>query len=142
MLAHTDLSADQAIWLNKYVRQSWYYENGKVKVEGNVTVTDKSMRQLPFEFAPVLGVFKCKGCQSLVSLKGFPPETEIVFEDCLFSPEIYMGAINASLDLPDYIDKHFHRLVLSEDDLDLISLHFPKILESHKGSIQGSRFGF
>lgn len=139
---HIDLSAEQAIWLNKYVRESWYHEDGKVKVNGNVIVTDKEMKELPFEFSSVSGVFKCKGCESLVSLKGFPPETEISFENCLFPTEVYLAAINLGLDLPEYLDKHFNRLAINETVLELIATHFPKIYESHKGIVQGSKFGF
>lgn len=134
MTENTDLSAEQAHWLNKYVRESWYYKDGKVKVIGNVTITDKEMTELPFEFATVKGIFKCKGCSSLKSLKGFPTDAEeIVFENCLFPSEFYLSALSQKIELSTFIDKNYHRLSTNDDHLALISEHFPAIFESRIG---------
>lgn len=119
-----DLNAQQALWLTKYVRESWHFENGKVRVNGNITVTDKNLKELPLEFSSVTGIFKFKGCSSLESVKGFPEAAEIVFEDCLFPAEIYFGAINEKKSLSDYLQDHFHEF---ETLHELILEHFPTI---------------
>jgi hypothetical protein len=137
------ITSELATWLSKYTRESWKYDADSVTVSivGNMTITDMHIQELPVNFSSVEGKFKCRNCSNLKSVKGFPTSaTEISFENCLFTEEIYMGALQDGTGLEEYLRKNFSSL--TEETIADIEKHFPDLYESQRGQRIGIKFGF
>jgi hypothetical protein len=132
------------IWLEKYVRESWHYdENDNVVVIGNINIADKLMEKLPVKFAKVTGTMRFAGCKKLKSVEGFPVEVHDIFmEDCLFPQAIYGEAYHNKKTLEESLDENFEEVYESPYLLETVKTTFPALYEQKKGYIASKRFGF
>lgn len=148
------MTSEQTLWLDKYVRESWRFdpESGLVNVKGNITITDKEMEELPFDFGIVTGIFKLKNCSNLRSIKGIPNDpahrqifgiNDTEFENCYYPEIFYLGALRENCSIEEYVSNNFKQLFIDESAYqDVIEKNFPSIVESHRGTVIGSKFGF
>ena len=57
---------------------------GEIYVDGNVDLSEKNFKELPYKFGVVKGYFSLDGCINLISLKNCPTKIESSFycNDC------------------------------------------------------------
>jgi hypothetical protein len=136
------LTQTQVLWLTKYVRQSWrLLDDLTIAVEGNITIRDSQMTQLPVNFSTVTGTFKCSNCTSLVSNQGIPhTASECIFEDCAFPEHWYTNSIKEGRTLEEFVDVHFSSLLETHEPL--LHQNFPTMIKKHRGTVKGKEFGF
>ena len=135
---------DIAVWLNRYVRESWHYDsNGCAVVKGNITITDMKREKLPIKFAQVSGHFKCKNCLHLKSVEGFPVDhDDIIIENCLFPASYYLTALHENKTLEEVLHENFKDVCEDSEVLEAIKNTFPDLYEQKKGYIASKKFGF
>lgn len=133
-----------AVWLNKYVRESWHYDSeDNVVVKGNITITDMVMEKLPVKFAQVSGHFKCKNCFHLKSVEGFPVDHEdIIIENCLLPASYYLTALHENKTLEEVLSENFDDVCADSALLETVKNDFPALYEQKKGYIAAKKFGF
>jgi len=135
---------DIAIWLSKYVRESWRYDhNEEVVVEGNINITDRHMEKLPVKFASVSGTMRFTGCKNLKSVEGFPQDVHDIFmEDCLFPQDVYGKAYHGKKTIEEVLHDNFDDVFDNPELLETVKTTFPILYEQKKGYIASKKFGF
>lgn len=136
-------NVDIAIWLSKYVRESWKYVGDKIHVKGNITISDREMEELPVQFAEVTGTFRIKNASYLKSVKGFPEHAgSIVLENCMFPQSYYLIAHDEHKTLRESLRDNFETVLADEFVLEAAKKAFPSLIEEKRGKIASKNFGF
>lgn len=135
------LTASESEWLSKYTRESWkLLPNGSIRIEGNITISDPAIVKFPFKFSMSSGIFKCKGCNSLISVEGAPTRAEeYVFENCLLPSEWYLEAIGRKISIENLIEDNF--IEFFSNHKELLQTHFSDICHKHRGESSLKKFG-
>lgn len=138
------LTAHNVIWLRHYVRESWHVEeDGRIAVEGNVTITDREMEKLPVKFSSVTGTFKCMNCSKLKSTEGFPEHALFIeMENCLFPLSYYLKSTKEKLTLEETLYEDFESILQDSELLETVKNTFPDLYEKKRGAIAANKFGF
>jgi hypothetical protein len=134
------LNSEQVSWLSKCVRDSWFLDEGKIYVKGNVHLSDSSMQKLPLVFSTVTGTFRCFNCTSLVSVESFPDAQIYIFENCALPSEWYIQALQKKISIEEYLAENF--IEVHKQHPALLEKHFQSLCNLKRGSIAGGEFGF